>query len=490
MMQKTATHPFGRREGLALEFKEAAEALPQGLFETVCAFLNLDGGLIALGVADDGTVTGVSSEAVDRMKTEIANLSNNPNKLDPPFLLFPHAVEIGGKWVIKIQVPTSSQVHKTGGVVFLRGEDGDYRITDLNRIAGLVNRKLSFFTEQRVLPHLEMTDLRPDLFEKARRLMRGRAPQHPWADLGPEELLTISGFVRKDMFTGKAGYTLAAALTFGTDEIIQSAVPGYKFDALLRRRDRDRYDDRLIVRTNLIDAFDLLMGFVEKHLEDPFYLEGTASVSLRARIFRELVANIIAHREYTSAAPATMVIYKEKVEFKNPNVPHGRGPIDPLNFTPYPKNPTLCKFFIQLGRYEELGSGVNNVTKYLPFYAPGAGAPSFIEDDMFTTVVPLAPTASEVAPEVAPEVTPEVTPEVKKMLSVLTGEMTREEIQEKLGLKDEKHFRENYQQVAVKLGLIEMTIPDKPRSRLQKYRLTPAGERALKKRLIKGSSDE
>lgn len=48
----------------------------------------------------------------------------------------------------------------------------------------------------------------------------------------------------------------------------------------------------------------------------------TTSISLRSIIFRELVANIIAHREYTSAAPATMMIYADRVEFKNPNVPH------------------------------------------------------------------------------------------------------------------------------------------------------------------------
>jgi len=36
---------------------DQSEALPKNLFETVCAFLNLDGGLIVLGVADDGTVT-------------------------------------------------------------------------------------------------------------------------------------------------------------------------------------------------------------------------------------------------------------------------------------------------------------------------------------------------------------------------------------------------------------------------------------------------
>ncbi len=47
-------------------------------------------------------------------------------------------------------------------------------------------------------------------------------------------------------------------------------------------------------------------------------------------------------------------------------------------------------------------------------------------------------------------------------------------------LPDEKHFREHYQQPAVVMGLIEMTIPDKPRSSKQKYRLTDAGKRLLK----------
>jgi len=96
MAQRRVIRPFGTREGPALEFKEAAEALPRSFFETVCAFLNLDGGLIVLGVADDGTVTGVAREAVDRIKTAIASLSKNPNKLDPPHLLFPHAEEIAG----------------------------------------------------------------------------------------------------------------------------------------------------------------------------------------------------------------------------------------------------------------------------------------------------------------------------------------------------------------------------------------------------------
>lgn len=477
-------HPFGKSEGVALEFKRAADRLPSNFFDTVCAFLNTDGGLIVLGVEDDGTVSGVDADAVGRIKKDISNLSNNPQKLDPPHLLFPHDEKRDGKWIIRVQVPASSQVHQVGGTVFLRSEDGDYRIRGVNRLAALMNRKLSFFTEQRVLPYLGLSDLDPALFDKARKLMLGRQPQHPWANLPPEELLKVAGFVRQDYSTGKTGYTLAAALMFGYDATIQSIVPGYKFDAILRRRDTERYDDRLTVRCNLVDAFDLLMGFVDKHLNDPFYMEGITSISLRSIIFRELVANIVAHREYTNAAPATMMIYRDRVEFANPNVPHYHGCIDPNRFTPYPKNPTICRFMVQLGRYEELGSGVRKVNKYLPHYAPGAGSPVFEDGDMFRVTVPLAPVAVHVAPlvgeQVGDQVGAQVSAQVAAMLSAArTASASRAEMLSAGGFSNAYL---NYRRHIVPLlhaGLIDRTIPDKPTSRLQRYRLTAAGRAAL-----------
>ena len=82
--------------------------------------------------------------------------------------------------------------------------------------------------------------------------------------------------------------------------------------------------------------------------------------------------------------------------------------------------------------------------------------------------------APEVTPEVAPEVTPEVAPGVR-LVQALVGEMTRQQLQRALGLKDDEHFRKAYLQPALDAGLIEMTIPDKPRSGRQKYRLTAKG---------------
>ena len=58
--------------------------------------------------------------------------------------------------------------------------------------------------------------------------------------------------------------------------------------------------------------------------------------------------------------------------------------------------------------------------------------------------------------------------------------MTRQHIQEALGLKHRVHFNNTYLLPALEAGLIEMTIPDKPRSSRQRYRLTPAGSEYLK----------
>ena len=75
-----------------------------------------------------------------------------------------------------------------------------------------------------------------------------------------------------------------------------------------------------------------------------------------------------------------------------------------------------------------------------------------------------------------PQVAPQDTPQVKKLLGVFVGEMTRREILDSLELSDRKSMTERYLRPALAAGLIEMTIPDKPNSRNQKYRITAMGK--------------
>ncbi|MBP7557194.1 MAG: ATP-binding protein [Chitinophagaceae bacterium] len=88
MNEERVRHLLTENENFHLEFKEAATALPGNLFETICAMLNRDGGDILLGVDDNGNVPGVCNNSVSKMITDIVNLSNNPQKLDPLLFFF------------------------------------------------------------------------------------------------------------------------------------------------------------------------------------------------------------------------------------------------------------------------------------------------------------------------------------------------------------------------------------------------------------------
>jgi len=62
---------------------------------------------------------------------------------------------------------------------------------------------------------------------------------------------------------------------------------------------------------------------------------------------------------------------------------------------------------------------------------------------------------------------------------IAKGDFSRDEIQKLLALKDRKSFRDRYLNPALSDGLVAMTIPEKPNSKLQKYRLTELGIKVI-----------
>ena len=77
------------------------------------------------------------------------------------------------------------------------------------------------------------------------------------------------------------------------------------------------------------------------------------------------------------------------------------------------------------------------------------------------------------------QVTAQVTEQVVQVVLASQGEQSRAALMEAVGLSHREHFRENYLVPALAAGYLEMTIPDKPTSSLQKYRLTPTGHAFL-----------
>lgn len=129
------------------------------------------------------------------------------------------------------------------------------------------------------------------------------------------------------------------------------------------------------------------MEFGRKHLLDKFFLEEYQRKSLRNIITREMIANTLIHREYTSSYQAKFVIEKERMYVENANRASQDAAITPDNMEPSPKNPIIASFFRNIGYADQLGSGVRNLFKYSKFYS--GKDPEFIEGDVFRITVPL-----------------------------------------------------------------------------------------------------
>jgi ATP-dependent DNA helicase RecG len=418
-------------EGISAEFTPVGKSLPDNVFQSICAFLNRTGGELLLGVADDETVPGIDPARIDKIKSDLVNWSNDPDKLYPPFLLFPEEFTIGGKQIIYVRVPESSRVHETDSTVFDRNEQGDFKVRSGKAIRSMHQRKSANFSESKIYPRLELSDFSETIFPKVRNLIRSHCPDHPWLAISNTEIIESAGLYKRDYEAGKEGYTLAAALLFARDEVLQHILPGYKTEACVRQADPDQDEDRREIRTNLIDACQELMQFIRTHLPKKFYPEGDIRVDLREKIFAEVVVNLLIHREFTSDFPARLTIYPDRVEVENASHPLGSSPLDLNDFTPQPKNPIITNFFQQLGLAGAFGSGISTIAKYLPRYGINSRL-ELREGEQFKTIVYLVREERPGVTKKTREKTREIAREKpREKIGKETGVITREKTKEK-----------------------------------------------------------
>lgn len=424
-------------EKIDVEFKKSENGLNKDIYETVCSFNNRNGGHIFLGVEDKTReIVGVNPKEVDKMKKDFTTAINNANKINPPMYLTPQDHVIDGKTIIYIRVPEGTQLRRLNGRIMDRTHEGDIDITDnAELVYKMYARKQSTFFVNKVYPNLGLEFLDFDVIRRAKKMAVSRVDNHAWTNMSEEEILRSSGLILTDPDTGKEGITLAAILLFGKDSTIMSVLPQYKTDAIFRIKDMDRYDDREVIITNLVDSFRKLMDFGKKHLNDSFVMEGDQSISARDKILREIISNILAHRDYANAYTAQFVIEKDKIFTKNSNLPHGHGELQLNKFEPFPKNPPISKVFREIGYADELGSGMRNTNKYTKMYS--GGTPVFVEDNIFQIIIPMEGVAGlQVGPEEGSNVVIQATELEQEVIDVLfkNPEQTIGELSNEIGV--------------------------------------------------------
>lgn len=375
-----------------VDFIVVNSEVPESVYEVICAFANRDGGHLFLGVREDGQVVGIRAKLIEQFKRQIEADVRDEKKMHPGMDLHPVCYEADGKRILYVQVPPSDDVSYWMGSAWDRQGDCNADITGFTEAMLRLYLRKGRKSYTDTVTRLGIQHLRHDLIDRARAMTNRRTQNHPWKGMSDEEMLRDAGLLRRHEFEGFEGITIAGVLLFGTDGAIRSVLSWYSTDAIFRVFQMDRYDDRDVVETNLLDAYDRLLKFGQKHLNDPFCLEGCLRVSARDHILHEIISNLLVHRDYSSGIRAQFVIERERIYTRNGSISHGSGPLDLAGGQPYAKNPTLAKVFREIGLMEGTGNGVRTTAKYTKMYS--GFEPRFTEGDVFETVIPLSEAAT------------------------------------------------------------------------------------------------
>ena len=473
---------LNKEEGKTLEFKRDLSS-PLPILKTLVAFANSAGGVLLIGVDDEsrkpiGVMHPLDDE--ERLCNMIAD-SINP-RLVPNIEM----TTIDGKTLLLVEVFLSGT--RPHWLKMEGPEQGVYvRLGSTNRradrelIAELRRSAEGIAYDELPMPGLSVDDL--DLAQMNNLL----GDRHK---LDRNGLRTLKLVIPEQ---GRMVPTRGAVLLFGKNRIEHFSDAWVQCGRFIGT-DKANIFDHIDLHDHLPQLVDSIMLFLKKHAmrgADFSEIRRKDVWSIPLGILREAVINALVHSDYSQrGAPIRVAFFDDRIEIENPGIlPPGITVDDMKAGVSKIRNPVIARVFRELNLIEQWGSGVPRMFKEAAEL--GLPVPEIVEIGMRVRfIVPLAETV--VLPEGA-ESQPESrlksrlesrlkSPLAAKVVLFLGKEPSgKAGLAKKLGHKTVSGELHKQIRRLLEMGFIEMTIPEKPNSRLQKYRLTAKGKRVLKK---------
>lgn len=361
------------------EFKSARGGIPGSLWETYGAMANTVGGVIVLGVEDDGRVTGLPDAG--KARKEAWDNLNNRNKVSVNLLHEADVAvrELQGKPVLVIQVPQTERRQRPVFVgqnpmtgTFRRNYEGDYRCRE-DEVRRMFSDSSDEPFDARILDGFSQQDLDAESISQFRNRFASRVAAHPWLKLDDAEFLDKLGAIGHDRPGGKKGLTAAGLLMFGRSETITAIGGVQSFHVDFREHLSDdpgiRWTDRLTFdgtwECNLFQFYQRVILKLYDGLKVPFELD-PATMARKGETpvheaLREAVVNCLIHADYQGQGGIIIEKYRDRFEFSNPGYllltrdQILRGGISEC------RNKVLQTMFALLGSGEKAGSGLDKI---------------------------------------------------------------------------------------------------------------------------------
>ena len=462
----------------------------EGWMKSFVGFANCSGGTLFIGVHDNGYAVGIPNKKIDS-ETRYIN-DKIRKKINPEIKYSIKYLQVDSdNSVIAIKVEPSDMTpiafireDKTA-VIYVR-VTGETVIASPATIIELARRTNRYNYDQQVTNYLYKDYSFNSLNEKYKER------RNIESDITVKEMKSV-GMITEDGYLTNAGILFSDNCINQESRIHCRKWPGFD-------RSADFVIDDKEFQGNIIDLIDFGLKFIKSNTKTGYIKEahGRTDVnSYPARALEEALVNACAHRDYQiQGSQIDVDIFQNRLVITSPGDFLFKGNVQDYNLEDLMskrRNKLISDILFMCRLMEKGGTGFEKVLgSYKPYglkYKPVA----YSNEDFFRiTLMDLSYDQNEnlkVTPQATPQATPQVPPQVNsqvapqetinglekispkhmELLKYCEIARSREEMMSYVDLKDRKNFVKNYIDPLISLGLITMTIPNKPNSSLQKY---------------------
>lgn len=367
--------------------RKSARLTTKDFAHHLSAFANASGGIIAIGIEDDGCITGVLQEQENRFRQAAFDFLQIPPEYQVETIAIPLDSGEQGNIMLFHIAPSSNEIIKLkNGDAFLRVGDQSRKLS-VEMLSALEYSKGIKSYETRIVPDATADDLNLDLVNQYIRLFDSTVSS-------PLDVLKGRGLIKEK--DGTIQLTVAAILLFG--KFPTQFLPGARVRFL-------RYEGKV---AGVGENFNLVKDIT---IEKPLHLlliEARNLLEAQMREFQQLtkdgifkripeypafawlegLVNAVAHRDYSLQGDYIRItMFDDRIEFSSP----GRLPsivtVDNIQTTRFSRNPMIARVLSDFGWVRELNEGVKRIyTDMASFFLE---PPSFSEPNGNTVLLVL-----------------------------------------------------------------------------------------------------
>ncbi len=327
--------------------------------QEMIAFSNSLGGMLIVGVSNDGTIAGLTREDMGRLSNHISNAASQQVK--PPINPITENFSLDGGLVKVIHIPQgiSKPYMDKNGVIWVKSGDDKRKATAREEIQRMYQSAGLLHGDEIPVPTMTVSDLDTKSFT---------AFYEKQYEESLDDHISLKQMFNNLNLSRDGVLNIAGALLFGKNTALKLPAfivkcvtyPGTDIDS-------DEYIDSQDVTGILKDIFDDVLGFILRNVKRKQKEQGINSLGeleIPKIVFEELITNALIHRDYFISAPIRIFIFSDRIEIISPghlpnnltieNIKSGNSNI---------RNPILASFATKLLPYRGLGSGIRRALK-------------------------------------------------------------------------------------------------------------------------------